>query len=559
MKVKANGPRYYPDEMKNFSCAVDAIKQLNNAKMAAYDAAWRHAVKPDPSEADRQWRPYRTLRNDWKLPAFYANAMETTVTGIIKSQESNKQNYISKAGDDLARIRDKISSKEAELSRKQAVKKAIRAYAKTGVWNAPYPKCTLHAADRVISGWKVELQPVSQYEYAVEDKIRRLKANIAYLKDLLARKASYLEKLKASPIPRAVFGSKKLLRKKDTAPYPGWKEDFDFARHHSITIAGRADSCCGNYIVQYDEITGDLVWHLPHGKDAVFPHFKPAIYTAEFLANMKDGNEAHRSVGYTIERRIDGNGKEYLLVSACLTLPPNSHANFDISTGVIACDTNADCLAWADLDGKSIALSTGTIPMELQGLTSNQAKDAIGRAVSILVAKAVSAKKPIVREDLESKHMKVGMRYQPKTRNRAISAFACERVVQTIMSKAYKNSVGVFAEDPAYTSFEGKVCAMRPMGRPVHEAAAVMIGRRCLGCESDVPAKYRKAINMTPSKRAAGNLWAEKRERWKRLYNALKDVRTHAFYLDIPENLAKKQLLAWIKEHDVPKRNAGYA
>ena len=109
MKVKANGPRYYPDEMKNFSCAVDAIKQLNNAKMAAYDAAWRHAVKPDPSEADRQWRPYRTLRNDWKLPAFYANAMETTVTGIIKSQESNKQNYISKAGDDLARIRDKIS------------------------------------------------------------------------------------------------------------------------------------------------------------------------------------------------------------------------------------------------------------------------------------------------------------------------------------------------------------------------------------------------------------------------------------------------------------------
>ncbi len=195
-------------------------------------------------------------------------------------------------------------------------------------------------------------------------------------------------------------------------------------------------------------------------------------------------------------------------------------------------DINYDHLAWSEVSCDGKWLAGGVIPMQLEKLTSGQAKDSIGRAVRKLSQQCIRSKKPLIMEDLDASQMQKGMLYQSKCRNRRISQFACERVLQTICSQGQRYGYAVAKVNPKYTSFIGKLLYMRKSGRSVHVTASYVIGLRGLGICPQVPDAYLSTIGNPPE-------YANTEEklyyfRWRTIFTRLKVLPTHLYYANLP-------------------------
>ena len=425
----------------------------------------------------------------------------------------------------------------------------------------------------ILSGYKVDAQNYLIYERKVERDIRRLKHNMASIKEGIRRREQKLEKMKASFIPRSIFGSKSLYKKKDTVytdeeSRKVWKEMFDFARHSSITLSGRCDSSVGNFILRWEKSTKNLFWTLPDKTVVCFPDFLPATYQKEFCALFDNRGKKGKPVSYTIDLRKDTDGREYFLVWATFQVEGDGRTNDYTGDGVISVDINADHLAWSELDGQGRRINGGVIPMNLSGLSSEQAADVIGRTVRILTTICELSYKPLVCEKLDGKNMRRKQKYGNKKKNRIVSQFAFERIIQTIKSQALRAGFEVIEVNPAYTSFSGKVVFMRKMGISIHEAASYVIGLIGMGIYPEVPEVYRsllpkakkKAVCKEKPENADKNKKPKKemtpgehfRKNWSSVYKKLKGVRTHAFYLkDIKPQKNAKAFKGWFNEHDV--------
>ena len=564
MVVTAPGRRYYADEMDGFAEAKAAVAMLSSCKIRAYNNQYRRLYAPDgfddPS-AGKARPVYEDLRS-YGLTSVYANALEPYVTGLLKSQASNMVNRAAKLEDDISAMYDKLNTLGDELAKKKALKDSIMQYAKTGTWEKPYPKCTIAISGDVLAGYSIMPQDYRVYERRLDRKISRLERRMSSIFEGTLHREAKKAAIEASPVPtKAIFGGRELYRMKDTVcrtaeDMAAWKESFHKARYSSVSLSGRADSPHGNHLVQWDWRTYDITWRLPGGGKCVFPGFLPAHYTEEFLACLHGDNFSRSTVSYTIELRTGTDGREYFLVWASFTPLPDPWKNTCTVDGIIAVDINADRLAWADLSAEGERLGGGTIPMELTGLSTGQASDAIGRAVKLLITECSLAHKPLAMESLDAKGMVRKQKYGNKKKNRRVSQFAVNRIVQTIMAQAERASVGVISVNPAYTSFAGKLLYMRKYGISVHEAASCVIGLLALGIYPEVPGTYASLIPARKPKKKGMPLAPETEKeafyrKWRGVYRALSGIRAHAFYLDVKPQRDKKSFRAWFRAHDV--------
>ena len=619
MLITAPSKRYYVGEMSGFHEGKAALAMLCDCKIRAYEHAYRRRFYPDGFPDDPfkgKSRPVYDELRSLGLSGYYSNSLEPYVIGMIKSQVSNLANYVSNIKDDIESMCEKKAETETELARKRLIKEAIVRYAKTDKWEPPFEGCTMYINDRgEVIGFGIKAQDYRVYERTVEAGIRRYKQRVASIGEGIKRREKKLKDLEKGIPTKSIFGSRALYKKKDTVCETAedreiWREEFIYARHSSIVLSGRADAPSGNRIVKWDERTHDLVWDLPGGGTCVFPGFLPENYTEEYASVLASKNASHTSVSYTIDLRKDSKGREFFLVWATFKLPDDSRMNFCTEGGVVGVDINADRLAWTELDGEGNRLCGDVIPMNLAGLTSGQASDVIGRAVSVLISQCSLSGKPLIRENLDSGGFAKKMKYDNKKRNRVVSQFAFERIIQSIMSQAFRAGIGVYAVNPAYTSFAAKTAYMRRYGISIHEAASYVIGMFGLGIWPEVPEQYKgllpkpkkspkspeasksadtpkasetaeaskttetpKAVENADtsesaetskaSKTAAKDALPSPREKfykdWKALYNMLKGIRTHAFYLDIPKCKNKRELKKWIQEHDVIRPPNSYA
>lgn len=557
MYVTVNGPRYYPEELRGDGDIKAAMRQLNTWKFRLYDALYFHTFFPG-SERDvldgAKTSPLYEYARTIGMGSLYANVICGQAKGVLESQISNRKNYISKKEDDISSITEKIKKTEDALKKKLAVKASLAALAKTGKWKAPYRKCTLKAektasGEWTVRGWKVSRRTAEEYECAMERDIRKLKGRKAALEEAQRRKEKELQDLRMLPPKRAIFGGRPLFRQKDTiGASKEWKKAFSLRRYGTVSVSGRADSRNGNFIMKKDLRTKDLVWTLPDGKTAVFPNFVPKRYGDMYLSLLSDGNASHTAFCYTVKAMVDGNGKEYYVVSVSFELPEEKHLNNCFVTGCVGMDTNVDRLALTDVDEYGRALDRLVIPMRLEGLSSGQAKDAIGRAVSLAMAFCEKKKKPLVMEDLDKSGMTKGMRYGWKKRNGAVSAFAAEKIRKSVLSQSYRKCIGVTFIDPRYTSFMGKVLYMRKAGESVHEAASCVIAQMGLGIRPEVPDGLRFLLDANDMPGYVMSSEGVYYWRWRTVYAAMKGIPTHAYYGKIPELKEKKDIGKWKRQ-----------
>ena len=507
--------RIYMDELS--SAERDMVRltffRYNRMKEWYYNQSYNEKYLEIPFTMDGKTETallkehYRMLYGG-KLSDYYVTSLFSSVNGMRRSQRELLKLAEQERIQRQENRREKADSLKEHLVRMQAGKDWLKAFGRYLAGKGTEPKApSVQEQGFTYSGRKLfhrgkNSQLVKEdpfvYERELEKRIRQTKARIAQIEDKIRRTDE-----KAGRIPsRITFGSKKQYKKKDTLSLTGkaleaWHQERDFARNRIVNFSGRAVSPDGNYLCKYDPEKQTLEATMINGKKILFQKIRFPYRGEELAQYLK---ERKGSVGYMMERKKDGNGREYLIFKAALTVKKDN-LNYSTSDGVLAYDFNYDHIAWADVSSDGNLIKAGVIPFTLDGLSSGHAKEILGTAVKKLVALATDRRKPIVREDLDFVRKKAQMEYRERKQNQKLSALIYSKATAMVEARAFREDTVVLKVNPAYTSLIAKVKYMKLKNLSIHCAAAYVIGRRGMGLSEKLPSYLNCLVPKTQKNR----------------------------------------------------------
>ena len=354
------------------------------------------------------------------------------------------------------------------------------------------------------------------------------------LTNLRSRLAGLQEDVEAERV-RLCFGSKKLWRKQHNlaengyASHSSWLADWRDARNDEFFVLGSRDEMAGCQLcvaTVADDGTLTLRLRLPdcltgqHGKYIAIEGVSFAYGQEQVLAALQSnadyagyrrehGEKAARAsvLGQAISYRFkrDGKGWRVFATTNMMDVPLVT----DPKRGVIGVDLNADHLAVAETDASGNCVDAWRVPLVTYGKSRHQAEAIIGGAVARVVAHARDAGKPIVIERLDFRQKKAVLEGQSRRYSRMLSSFSYGKVKAYFLSRGYREGVEVYQVNPAFSSVVGRVKFMERYGLSVHQAAALVLARRLLGCSERIP--RRRVCPIGNGVQVAFNVPARKR------------------------------------------------
>ena len=169
---------------------------------------------------------------------------------------------------------------------------------------------------------------------------------------------------------------------------------------------------------------------------------------------------------------------------------PEVEITTDRRRGAIGVDLNADHLAVAETDASGNYLNAWRVPLVTYGKSQRQSEALIGDAVASVVEYAREVGKPIVIEKLDFRQKKAALEGQSRRYSRMLSSFSYGKIKAYFISRGYRQGVEVHQVNPAYSSVIGRVKFMERYGLTVHQAAALVLARRLLGCSERIPRRW---------------------------------------------------------------------
>ena len=124
------------------------------------------------------------------------------------------------------------------------------------------------------------------------------------------------------------------------------------------------------------------------------------------------------------------------------------------------------------------------------GKSQRQAEALIGDAVASVVQYAREVGKPIVIEKLDFRQKKAVLEGESHRYSRMLSSFSYGKIKAYFLSRGYRQGVEIHQVNPAYSSVIGRVKFMERYGLTVHQAAALVLARRLLGCSERIPRRW---------------------------------------------------------------------
>ena len=342
----------------------------------------------------------------------------------------------------------------------------------------------------------------------VHQKTRRL-ANLRH-------RLSVLEADIAAGRVRLCFGSKRLWRKQHHleangyASHQEWLREWREARSDEFFVLGSRDETAGCQLcvaTVADDGTLTLRLRLPdclaeqHGKYLVVRGVRFAYgheqvlaalgSNADYAAHRREhGEKAARAtgLGQAISYRFKRDGKGWrVLVSTRIM---DVAVVTDRRRGAIGVDLNADHLAVAETNASGNCISSFSVSLVTYGKNNHQAEALIGDAVAGVVEYAREVGKPIVIEKLDFRRKKAILEGESRKYSRMLSSFSYGKVRAYFVSRGYRQGVEVHQVNPAYSSVIGRVKFMERYGLSVHQAAALVLARRSLGCSERIPRRW---------------------------------------------------------------------
>ena len=98
--------------------------------------------------------------------------------------------------------------------------------------------------------------------------------------------------------------------------------------------------------------------------------------------------------------------------------------------------------------------------------------------------------KPVVIEKLDFRQKKSALEGQSRRYSRMLSSFSYGKNKAYFISRGYREGVEIHQVNPAYSSVIGRVKFMERYGLTVHQAAALVLARRLLGCSERIPRRW---------------------------------------------------------------------
>ncbi len=342
----------------------------------------------------------------------------------------------------------------------------------------------------------------------VHGKRRRL-ANLKF-------RLSGLEADLAAGRVRLCFGSKKLWRKQHDlkangyASHEEWLEEWRDVRSNEFFVLGSRDETAGCQLCVAsvnDDGTLTLRLRMPdglaglHGKYLVVPSVRFACGHDVVLAALgsnteyavyrrEHGEKAARvaALGQAISYRFKRDAKGWRVFAT--TELPEVAVTTDRRRGAIGVDLNADHLAVAETDASGNYLNSWRVPLVTYGKRHHQGEALIGDAVASVVEYARGAGKPLVVEKLDFRQKKAVLEGESRKYSRMLSGFSYGKIKAYFLSRGYREGVEIIEVNPAYSSVVGRVKFMERYGLTVHQAAALVLARRLLGCSERIPSRW---------------------------------------------------------------------
>ena len=344
------------------------------------------------------------------------------------------------------------------------------------------------------------------------DQVHQKKRRLANRRHRLAG----LEADIAEGLVRLCFGSKRLWRKQHHleangyASHGEWLEDWQAARSDEFFVLGSRDETAGCQLCVAsvaDDGTLTLKLRLPdclanqHGKYLVIPGVRFAYGHEHVLAALgsnaeytqyrrEHGEKAARAttLGQAVSYRFkrDAKGWRVFMSTQMMDVPVVT----DRRRGAIGADLNADHLAVAETDASGNWLCSWRVPLVTYGKNTGQAEALIGDAVASVVQYAREVGKPVVIEKLDFRQKKSALEGESRRYSRMLSSFSYGKIKAYFLSRGYREGVEVHQVNPAYSSVIGRVKFMERYGLTVHQAAALVLARRLLGCSERIPRRW---------------------------------------------------------------------
>ena len=317
---------------------------------------------------------------------------------------------------------------------------------------------------------------------------------------------------------RLCFGSKKLWRKQYDLKANGygsreaWLEEWRDVRSNEFFVLGSRDETAGCQLcvasVNDDgTLTLTLRLRMPdglaglHGKYLVVPNARFASGHDVVLAALgsnteyavyrrEHGEKAARAttLGQAISYRFKRDAKGWRVFAT--TELPEVEVTTDRRRGAIGVDLNADHLAVSETDASGNYVKAWRVPLVTYGKSHHQAEALIGDAVASVVEYARGAGKPLVVEKLDFRQKKAVLEGESRRYSRMLSSFSYGKVKAYFLSRGYREGVEIIEVNPAYSSVVGRVKFMERYGLTVHQAAALVLARRLLGCSERIPSRW---------------------------------------------------------------------
>ena len=315
---------------------------------------------------------------------------------------------------------------------------------------------------------------------------------------------------------RLCFGSKKLWRRQYDLKANGygsreaWLEEWRDVRSNEFFVLGSRDETAGCQLCVAainDDGTLTLRLRMPdslagrHGKYLVVPNVRFAYGHEKVLAALGSNTEyaVYRrehgekearvtALGQAISYRFKRDSKGWRVFAT--TELPEVEVTTDRRRGAVGVDLNADHLAVVETDASGNYVKAWRVPLVTYGKSHHQAEALIGDAVAGVVGYARGVGKPLVVEKLDFRQKKAVLEGESRKYSRMLSGFSYGKVKAYFISRGYREGVEIIEVNPAYSSVVGRVKFMERYGLTVHQAAALVLARRLLGCSERIPRRW---------------------------------------------------------------------
>ena len=339
---------------------------------------------------------------------------------------------------------------------------------------------------------------------------------------------------------RLCFGSRRLWRKQHHlaengyASHQEWLSDWQDAHSDEFFVLGSRDETAGCQLcvaTVADDGTLTLRLRLPdcladqHGKYLTirgvhFNHGREQLLAAlqsnaAYVRHRREhGEKAARAtdLGQAISYRFkrDAKGWRVFATTSVMDMPVVT----DQRRGAIGVDLNADHLAVCETDASGNRVSTFSVLLVTYGRSQHQAEAIIGDAVASVVDYAREVGKPIVIERLDFRQKKASLEGESHRYSRMLSSFSYGKIKANFLSRGHRQGVEVHQVNPAFSSIIGRVKFMERYGLSVHQAAALVLARRLLGCSERIPRRWVAPIGngvqvafTVPARKRVKHVW----------------------------------------------------